>query len=184
VAVSNFEAAIPVMTAIATPVTSVASPAVSNASTASPSMMQPTASPAASSATVNTTSTAPRTGLLAITILHSTEAKPTTAGVAFEQDSDLVSLRVTAAPAVPPLTDKVVFIDKLTTFLVAAPNGEMVEFGGTLVNNRIIIVAPSVAAKRVALTEMNLVLAAAVTSLGKENRVMLASLTGVVLDLR
>jgi filamentous hemagglutinin family protein len=180
VAESNFEAPIPVMTAIASPVASVVSPAVSSAPTTAPATMQATDSPA----TVNTTTPAARTGLLAITILHSTEAKPTTAGVAFEQDADTVSLRVTAAPAVTPLADKVVFTDKLTTFLVATPNGEMVAFEGTLVNNRMVIVAPSVAAKRVARTEMSLVLAAAVTSLGKERRVMLANLTGVVLDLR
>jgi len=47
-----------------------------------------------------------------------------------------------------------------------------------------VIVAPSLVAKRVARSEMNLVLAAAVTSLGKVNRVMLANLEGVVLDLR
>jgi len=47
-----------------------------------------------------------------------------------------------------------------------------------------VIAATSTVAKRVARSEMNLVLAAAITSLGKENRVMLASLTGVVLDLR
>jgi hypothetical protein len=52
------------------------------------------------------------------------------------------------------------------------------------VNNRMVIAAPSAMAKRVARTEMNLVLAAAVTSLGKENRVILAKLDGVVLDLR
>jgi hypothetical protein len=60
----------------------------------------------------------------------------------------------------------------------------MVEFQGSLVNNRMVIAATSTVAKRVARSEMNLVLAAAITSLGKENRVMLASLTGVVLDLR
>jgi hypothetical protein len=121
---------------------------------------------------------------LAITILNSTQAKPTTAGIAFEQDADSVSLRFTSAPSAPPMTDKVVFTDKLISFMVATPTGEMVEFEGTLVNNRMVIVAPSVAAKRVARTEMNLVLAAAVTSLGKERRVMLANLTGVLLDLR
>ena len=39
-------------------------------------------------------------------------------------------------------------------------------------------------AKHVARAEMNLVLAAAITSLGKESRVMLANLDGVVFDLR
>jgi hypothetical protein len=47
-----------------------------------------------------------------------------------------------------------------------------------------VIVPSSVAARRVAQSEFNLVLAAAIISLGKESRVMLAQLDGVVLDLR
>ena len=82
------------------------------------------------------------------------------------------------------MSAKLVFNDKLTTFMVAAPNGEVVSFEGSLLNNRMVIVAPTFAAKRLARTEMNLVLAAAVTSLGKTNRVMLAELKGVLLDLR
>ena len=82
------------------------------------------------------------------------------------------------------MSDKLVFSDKLVTFMVATPTGEMVEFECSLVNNRMVIAAPSAMAKRVARTEMSLVLAAAVTSLGKENRVILAKLDGVVLDLR
>ena len=124
------------------------------------------------------------TGVLAVTILNSTDTKPLSVGVAYEQMADTVSLRATAAPALPPLSDKVVFTDKLTTFLVAATNGEMVEFQGSLVNNRMVIVTPSLVTKRVARSEMNLVLAAAVTSLGKVSRVILANLEGVVLDLR
>jgi hypothetical protein len=126
-----------------------------------------------------------RTGVLAVTILQSDIAKPASMGMAFEQDADTVSLRFTSAPAsVPTMSDKVVFSDKLVTFMVATPTGEMVEFEGNVVNNRMVILAPSAMAKRVARTEMNLVLAAAVTSLGKENRVILAKLDGVVLDLR
>jgi len=47
-----------------------------------------------------------------------------------------------------------------------------------------VIVAPSLAAKQVAQTDMNTVLVAAVKSLGRESRVILAQLDGVVLDLR
>ena len=111
-------------------------------------------------------------------------ATPTTAGAASEQAADTGSLRTTNAPAGPPMSAKLVFSDKLTTFMVVAPNGEMVAFEGSLVNNRMVIVAPSIVAKRLARVEMNLVLAAAVTSLGKTNRVMLAELKGVLLDLR
>ena len=68
--------------------------------------------------------------------------------------------------------------------MVAGANGEFVEFQGGMVNNRMFIIAPSVEAKRVAQYELNLVLAAAIISLGKEKRIMLAQLDGVVLDLR
>jgi filamentous hemagglutinin family protein len=136
-------------------------------------------------APVLTADATPRMGVLAVTILQSDITKPASVGMAFEQDADTVSLRFTSAPAsVPTMSEKVVFSDKLVTFMVATPTGEMVEFEGSVVNNRMIILAPSAMAKRVARTEMSLVLAAAVTSLGKENRVILTKLDGVVLDLR
>jgi filamentous hemagglutinin family protein len=182
---SKFEAPIPVMTEVATANT----PAV-----ATPEPLQvatPVQSAALSPRAVQALLFPPsaesnaRTGVLAITILNSAQARPTTAGMAFEQDADTVSLRLTSAPAaVPHMSDKVVFSDKLVTFMVATSSGVMVEFEGSVVNNRMVILAPSAMAKRVARTEMNLVLAAAVTSLGKENRVILAKLDGVVLDLR
>ena len=121
---------------------------------------------------------------MAITILRGNNAQPTSAGVAFEQNADTVSLRATDAPPLPPSSERLVFSDQLTTFMVANSNGTMVEFQGSLVNNRMVIVAPSNAAKLVAQADMNTVLAAAVTSLGRESRVMLAQLEGVVLDLR
>ena len=68
--------------------------------------------------------------------------------------------------------------------MVQSANGDMVEFQGSLVNKRLVIVATSSTARQVARTEMNTVLAAAITSLGAESRVMLANLNGVVLDLR
>jgi hypothetical protein len=136
-------------------------------------------------ASVNAPAAAPTgTGILAITILRGNNAQPTSAGVAFEQNADTVSLRATDAPLLPPSSERLVFSDRLTTFLVANSAGTMVEFQGSLVNNRMVIVAPSNAARLVAQTDMNTVLAAAVTSLGRESRVMLAQLEGVVLDLR
>jgi hypothetical protein len=178
---STFEAPIPVMTEVATANTAMAAaPATAAEQTAALSPRADQAMrfpPSAESSS--------RTGVLAITILNSAQAKPATAGIAFEQDADTVSLRDTSAPvSVPHMSDKLVFNDKLVTFMVATPTGEMVAFEGSVVNNRMVIVAPSPAAKRVARSEMRLVLAAAVTSLGKENRVILAKLEGVVLDLR
>jgi hypothetical protein len=126
----------------------------------------------------------PRAGVLAVTILQGGEGNTTLASVAFEQNQTTTSIEASAPPSVLFKAAKVEFTDKLTTFMVAAPNGEMVEFQGGMVNNRMVIMAPSVEAKQVAQSELNLVLAAAVISLGKESRVMLAQLDGVVLDLR
>ena len=82
------------------------------------------------------------------------------------------------------MSDKMDLKDKLTTFTVVAAQGGRVEFQGSVVNNRIIIVAPSEVAKSVARNEMKLVLTAAVTSLGQESRIILANIEGVLLDLR
>ena len=126
-----------------------------------------------------------KAGTLAITILNNEQVKSGTATVAFEQNENTVSLKpVTTSIQAPLASDKLIFTDKLNTFLVVKDNGEMVEFQGSLVNNRMVIIASSSAAKNLAREEMNLVLAAAVTSLGKETRVMLSQLEGVVLDLR
>jgi hypothetical protein len=126
----------------------------------------------------------PKAGTLSITILNSAQSHPASAAVAYEQNAETVSLKTINAPPASTVSDKVVFTDKVSTFLVAKPNGEMIEFQGSLVDNRMVIIAPSGEAKNLARSEMNLVLAAAVTSLGKETRVMLSQLEGVVLDLR
>jgi hypothetical protein len=161
----------------------VAAAAPASVQVASASPEAPRSAPTVAS--VNAPAAAPTgTGVLAITILRSNNAQPSTAGVAFEQNADTVSLRATDAPLLPPSSERLVFSDRLTTFLVANSAGTMVEFQGSLVNNRMVIVAPSNAARLVAQTDMSTVLAAAVTSLGRESRVMLAQLEGVVLDLR
>jgi hypothetical protein len=124
------------------------------------------------------------TGILSVTILHSPETKVAApVGIAYEQNANSISLTSTSAPAQPISSDGVVFNGKLTTFMVATKNGELVAFEGGLVNNRIVIVANTNVAKQIAQSEINLVLAAAVTSLNKEGN-LLAQLEGVVLDLR
>jgi len=125
-----------------------------------------------------------QSGVLAVTILQGDEENTTLASVAFEQNQTTTSIEASAPPSVLFRATKVEFTDKLTTFMVAGANGEFVEFQGGMVNNRMFIMAPSVEAKRVAQYELNLVLAAAIISLGKEKRIMLAQLDGVVLDLR
>lgn len=176
-------AASPAAPSAATPLSTPAAPAAANVqlATAAPEA----ARPMTQGASVNAPNTnAASSGVLPITILRGNNAQPTSAGVAFEQNADTVSLRSAEAPPLPPSSERLVFNDRLTTFMVANSNGTMVEFQGSLVNNRMVIVAPSNAAKMVAQSDMNLVLAAAVTSLGRESRVILAQLDGVVIDLR
>jgi hypothetical protein len=158
---------------------------VDNLSPTQLTVMSPRQLQALPTAPIATADATLRTGILAVTILQNATSKQVSAGIAFEQDADTVSLRLTSAPAsVPTMSDKVVFSDKLVTFMVATPTGEMVAFEGNVVNNRMVIVAPTDLSKKIARTEMHLVLAAAVTSLGKETRVMLANLEAIVLDLR
>ncbi|CAN1535534.1 FhaB Large exoproteins involved in heme utilization or adhesion [Burkholderiaceae bacterium] len=183
-------AAPPASTALVAPALPQAPVQASTSAPATASVQAPTASseaprPALTVSSVIAPASAPSgTGVLAITILRGNNAQPISAGVAFEQNADTVSLRAADAPPLPPSSERLVFNDRLTTFMVANSNGTMVEFQGSLVNNRMVIVAPSAAAKLVAQSDMNTVLAAAVTSLGRESRVMLAQLDGVVIDLR
>ena len=181
VATAKFEAPIPVMTEVATPnlpsgEVAVAAPAMPSTSSVKTLQEAPVGTGVSDSGA--------RTGVLAITVLSGTDARPDTTGVAFEQDANGVSLRLTSAPSVLPVFDKLIFNDKMTTFMVAQADGQMVEFQGGLINKRLVIVAPSSAAKQIARTEMSIVLAAAITTLGTENRVVLANLDGVVIDLR
>jgi filamentous hemagglutinin family protein len=182
---ATYQAPIPVMTEVATTTVAPAQVAI-----AQPRANQPEAPVAQnlrdvpSSLFPQSNEASASSGVLPVTILNAAQVKPITAGVAFEQDADAVSLRITSAPSAAPVNITQTFRDKLTTFMVASDKGEMVAFEGSLINNRIVIIAPSSAARRLARIEMNTVLAAAVTSLGRDKRVMLAELKGVVFDLR
>ena len=125
-----------------------------------------------------------RTGVLPVTILQSGNTKPANSGVAFEQTEDVVSLRITPPPAVVVQAPKLALSEKLTSFTVSLPTGEVVVYEGGLVNNRLVIVATSTHAKRVARNDLKLVLSTAINSLSKNNRVMLDKLKSVLLDLR
>ena len=72
----------------------------------------------------------------------------------------------------------------MTTFMVTANGGELVEFQGSLIGNRMIIIAKNENARQLARDEMKLVLAAAITTLGRTQSVVMANLQGVVFDLR
>ena len=126
-------------------------------------------------------------GVLPITVLDGGSAsRATAAGVAYEQGANSITLRsLDTPPAITtPRADLLTFNDQLTTFMVTSNVGQLVEFQGSLIGNRLMIIAPTNSARQVARAEMKLVLAAAITTLGKNQRVMLAELQGVVFDLR
>lgn len=131
-----------------------------------------------------TVDTPTQTGVLSVTFLQGTEAPPVAKGVVFEQSADVISLKATTAPVAPVFTDKTSSNDAMTTFTVTTGSGEKIEFQGGLVNNRIVIVAGSKQAKAVVRDDTNLVLVAALTSLGKENSIVLTKITGILIDLR
>ena len=110
-----------------------------------------------------------------------------TSGVAFEQGPNTITLRTVDQPVAtttPPRVDTLVFEPNMTTFMVTANGGELVEFQGSLIGNRMIIIAKNENARQLARDEMKLVLAAAITTLGRTQSVVMANLQGVVFDLR
>jgi hypothetical protein len=124
------------------------------------------------------------TGLLGVTILGTGGSAAGPAAVAFEQDGVTISLRTASPPLVRPANDRVVFSSRMTEFMVQGPQGELVAFSGGLVNRRLVVVATTAESKQLAQASMNLVLAGAIMALGKDKPIVLASLDGVVLDLR
>jgi filamentous hemagglutinin family protein len=126
-----------------------------------------------------------QSGTLAVTFVEG--AGPTATSINFEQKADMIALESPSVPVsqvTPVANDKTTFFGKLMTFIVVAPTGEAVEFQGGLVNNHIVIVAPSDQAKNVARDETKLVLASAMANLGKNDKLVLAQLAGVIIDLR
>jgi hypothetical protein len=133
------------------------------------------------------TSTQAQSGILAVTFVDGSGGGAKTNSISYEQKADMISLENSATPAnltAPIASDKISFSGKLTTFLVGTPNGEMVEYHGGLVNNHIVIVATSNEAKAIAKLDTKLVLAAAVTTLGRGDYIALSQLDGFIIDIR
>ena len=83
------------------------------------------------------------TGVLPITLLDGGSAnRASAAGVAFEQGSSTITLKSLDTPPAlkAPRLDLLSFKDKLSSFMVTANNGELVEFQGGLIGNRMMIV--------------------------------------------
>jgi hypothetical protein len=125
-----------------------------------------------------------QSGLLAVTFFEGSGGGTRSRSISFEQKADLISLESSDAQAPLAGDEQLSFSGKLMPFLVAAPNGEMVEYQGGIVNKHILIVASSNEAKLMARENIKVVLASAVTMLGKGDVIVLAQLDGVIIDLR
>ena len=76
------------------------------------------------------------------------------------------------------------FSGNFKTFMVMNDRGEMVSYQGAMVGKRMVILADTDSAKRLARVDMQTVLAAAITSLGSDQPIMLSEIESVVMDLR
>jgi hypothetical protein len=114
------------------------------------------------------------------------DARMTSLGMAFEQQPNDIRVQLTAAPAAEPQvsTNLVRFTGNFKTFMVSNERGEMLPYQGAMIGKRMVIVATNEGAKNLARSEMQTVLAAAITSLGTAEVVSLSQLEGVVMDLR
>jgi hypothetical protein len=74
--------------------------------------------------------------------------------------------------------------DSFKTFWVVNDQGEVVSYQGAVIGKRLVILADTASAKRLARVDMQTVLAAAITTLGADQPISLAELESVVMDLR
>ncbi len=125
-----------------------------------------------------------QSGLLAVTFFEGSAGAEKSSSISFEQNADMISLESSDAKTPAVAAEKLTFSGKLTPFLVATSSGEMVEYQGGIVNNHIVIVATSNEAKIMARENTKVVLASAVTMLGKGDYIVLAQLDGVIIDMR
>ncbi len=162
----------PVTLAMATPAPALVGPAASLGNVAAPNSPLVQATPAATS------------GVVPVSVLG--DARMTSLGMAFEQQTNDIRVQLTTAPAVEAQvsTNLVRFTGNFKTFMVSNERGEMVPYQGAMIGKRMVIVATNEGAKSLARSEMQTVLAAAITSLGTAEVVSLSQLEGVVMDLR
>jgi len=125
-----------------------------------------------------------QSGTLTVSVFEGSGVGVKSNSMSFEQKAESIALESSSSPAIPVTADKLEFSGKLTTFLVVAPNGKTVEYQGGLINNHIVIVATSDESKNIARADTKLVLAAAITTLGRDVQIQLAQLDGVIIDLR
>jgi hypothetical protein len=105
-------------------------------------------------------------------------------GMTYEQQPNDIHIQLTTAPAITPPPTLLRFSGNFKTFLVVNDQGEAVSYQGAVIGKRLVILADTASAKRLARVDMQTVLAAAITTLGGEQPISLSELESVVMDLR
>lgn len=122
-------------------------------------------------------------GVLPVAVIE--DNRMSNLGMTFEQQPNDIHIQLTTAPAVlPPPPTMLRFSGNFKTFMVMNDRGEMVSYQGAMVGKRMVILADTDSAKRLARVDMQTVLAAAITTLGSDQPITLSEIESVVMDLR
>jgi hypothetical protein len=98
-----------------------------------------------------------------------------------------IHIQLTTAPSLvaPPQPSTMLrFSGNFKTFMVVNDQGETVPYQGAMVGKRMVILADTENAKRLARVDLQSVLAAAITTLGADQPIRLSEIESVVMDLR
>jgi hypothetical protein len=122
-------------------------------------------------------------GVLPVAVIE--DNRMSNLGMTYEQQPNDIHIQLTTAPAItPPAPTLLRFSGNFKTFLVMNDQGEAVPYQGAVIGKRMVILADTVSAKRLARIDMQTVLAAAITTLGADQSISLSELESVVMDLR
>jgi hypothetical protein len=122
-------------------------------------------------------------GVLPVAVIE--DNRMSNLGMTYEQQSSDIRIQLTTAPAItPPPPTMLRFSGNFKTFWVVNDQGEAVLYQGAVIGKRMVILADTASAKRLARVDMQTVLAAAITTLGADQPISLAELESVVMDLR
>ena len=121
-------------------------------------------------------------GVLPVAVIE--DNRMSNLGMTYEQQSNDIRIQLTTAPAITPPPNMLRFSGNFKTFWVVNDQGEVVSYQGAVIGKRLVILADTASAKRLARVDMQTVLAAAITTLGADQPISLAELESVVMDLR
>ena len=146
-------------------------------------MTRPESRSSADAVQTPTPTRASPSGVLPIAVIE--DNRMSNLGMTYEQQPNDIHIQLTTAPAItPPPPTLLRFSGNFKTFLVMNDQGEAVPYQGAVIGKRLVILADTASAKRLARVDMQTVLAAAITTLGADQPISLSELESVVMDLR